>query len=163
MTKIKPDLDFLYSLPFKKDKKYRVTQSFHGKSSHHSDASRFAIDFQLEVGETVHAARGGVVVKVIDWFTKQGGPELRNAANRIVVILEDGTLASYVHLDYKGSMVKEGEKVEKGQVLGLSGLTGYTRGPHLHFVVRKENDLAIPIYFEGYPGQVLKKGKKYKR
>ncbi|MCH2490872.1 MAG: M23 family metallopeptidase [Flavobacteriales bacterium] len=159
---IEPDLEYLYRLPFKAGKKYEVSQSFNGKFSHNSSRSRYAIDFQLNVGETVFAAREGTVVKVIDWFSKQGGRELINAANKIVILHSDGTLASYVHLDYKGSFVKEGAYVEKGQKIGISGLTGYTRGPHLHFVVRKERDISIPIYFKGYEGKTLKKGKRYK-
>lgn len=159
---IKPDLDYLYRLPFKTHKKYEVSQSFNGNFSHNNSRSRFAIDFQLNVGESVFAAREGMVVKVIDWFSKQGGKELLNAANKIIILHSDGTLASYVHLDYNGSFVKEGEFVKKGQKIGVSGLTGYTRGPHLHFVVRKERDISIPIYFKGYEGKTLKKGKRYK-
>jgi len=157
-----PDLDYLYRLPFKKRKKYEVSQSFNGKFSHNSLRSRYAIDFQLNVGESVYAAREGTVVKVIDWFTKQGRKELIDAANKIIILHSDGTLASYAHLDYKGSFVKEGEFVERGQKIGISGLTGFTRGPHLHFVVRKERDISIPIYFEGYKGKTLKNGKRYK-
>ncbi len=159
---IRPNLKYRYQLPFKRGKKYEVSQSFNGKSSHQSERSQYAIDFQLNVGEAVHAARGGLVIKVIDWFTKQGGRELLHAANRIVILHDDGTLASYVHLDYKGSFVKEGETVLEGQKIGLSGLTGFTRGPHLHFVVRKERDIAIPVYFKGYENQILKQGRRYK-
>jgi len=159
---IQPDLDYAYRFPFKKGKKYKVSQSFNGKVSHNSEKSMYAIDFQLDVGEPVYAARGGTIVKVVDWFTKQGGKELINAGNRIIVLHSDGTLGFYVHLDYKGSFVKEGDSVVKGQKIGHSGLTGYTNGPHLHFVVRKENDIAIPIFFKGYAGKKLKQGKKYK-
>ena len=159
---IKPDLDYAYRLPFKKGKEYEISQSFNGKFSHNDKKSKYAIDFQLNIGEPVYAAREGIVIKVIDWFTKQGGKELRNAANRIIILHSDGTFASYVHLDYKSSFVKEGETVKRGQKIGLSGLTGFTRGPHLHFVVRKENDIAIPIHFKGYEGKVLKQGKRYK-
>lgn len=158
----KPDLDYPYRLPFKKGKKYEVSQGFNGRTSHQSERSKYAIDFQLNIGESVYAARGGTVIKVIDWFTKKGGKELINAANRILVLHNDGTIASYVHLDYKGSFVKEGEKVIEGQKIGISGLTGFTNGPHLHFVVRKEKDIAIPVYFKGYFNQKLKKGKRYR-
>jgi len=156
------DTDYLYRLPFKKGKKYEVSQGWGGKASHHGEKSYYAIDFQLNVGEPIHAARDGIVVLAIDWFTKKGGPELRNSANRIVVLHDDGTIASYAHLQYKGVLVKVGEKIAKGQKIGYSGLTGHTRGPHLHFVVRKARDIAIPIYFEGYPNQELKRRKRYK-
>ena len=159
---ISPDTTYLYRLPFRKGKKYELSQGWNGKSSHRSESSRYALDFQLNVGEPVFAAREGVVVKAIDWFTKRGGSELRNAANRIVILHNDGTIASYAHLDYRGVLVREGERVSKGQKIGISGLTGFTRGPHLHFVVRKERDIAIPVYFEGYAGKRLKQGKRYK-
>lgn len=161
-SQIDPDLDYLYRFPLKKGKKYEVSQGFNGKTSHFSKKSKYAIDFQLDVGEPVYAARGGTVVKVVDWFTKQGGKELRNAANKIVILHSDGTLGFYVHLDYRGSFVQEGDIVDEGQKIGISGLTGYTNGPHLHFVVRKENNISIPIYFKGYEGEVLKEGKRYK-
>jgi len=71
-------------------------------------------------------------------------------------------MASYVHLDYHGSLVKVGQRVLEDEPIGISGLTGYTRGPHLRFMVTKERDIVIPIYFKGHMNQVLKKGKKYK-
>lgn len=160
---ITPNLNHPYTLPFRKGKAYEVSQGFNGKTSHNHIASRYAIDFQLNIGEPVYAARSGTVVKVIDWFSKQGGPELKNAANKIIILHEDGTIANYAHLDYKGSLVQEGMYVEAGQKIGTSGLTGYTNGPHLHFVVRKERDIAIPIQFEGYENRNLKKGKRYIR
>jgi murein DD-endopeptidase MepM/ murein hydrolase activator NlpD len=73
---INPDLNHPYRFPFKKGKKYEVSQSFNGRTSHSSERSKYAIDFQLDIGEPVHAARSGIVIKVIDWFTKQGGEEL---------------------------------------------------------------------------------------
>lgn len=159
---IQPDEFYLYQLPYAKKKKVRISQGWNGPASHRNHHSRYAYDFVLQVGEPIYAAREGIVVKVVDWFTKQGGPELRRAANKILVLHDDGTRAVYVHLDYQGALVKEGDRVEKGQKIGISGLTGYTTGPHLHFVVRKERDIAIPIYFQGYKGKELKAGKKYR-
>ncbi|WP_299274066.1 M23 family metallopeptidase [uncultured Psychroserpens sp.] len=159
---INPDTSYQYRLPFQEGKKHSVSQSFGGKSSHSKPTSLFAIDFQMDIGEPVYAAREGLVVQVIDWFTLHGDKSFVKKANRIVVLHDDGTMASYVHLDYKGSFVKIGDRIVKGQKIGVSGLTGFTSGPHLHFVVRKERDLAIPIYFEGYPNKELKKRKRYK-
>lgn len=159
---IVPDTQYMYRFPFKSGKKYELSQGWNGKRTHKSDQSRYAFDFQLNVGEPVHAARAGLVVKAIGRFTRQGGAELRNAANRIVILHEDGTLATYAHLAYRGVLVKPGDRVETGQQIGISGLTGFTSGPHLHFVVRKERDIAIPIYFEGHAGKVLRQGKRYK-
>jgi murein DD-endopeptidase MepM/ murein hydrolase activator NlpD len=159
---IKHDDSYVYRLPFKKGKKIEVSQGIKGKYSHNHIKSLYAIDFQLEVGEPVYAARGGKVVRAIDWFKEAGGRELMQKANRIVILHNDGTLASYVHLDYQGTEVKEGDYVKRGQLIGYSGLTGFTRGPHLHFVVRKEKDIAVPVHFEGYEKSLLKTGKRVK-
>ncbi|MGB0838142.1 MAG: M23 family metallopeptidase [Flavobacteriaceae bacterium] len=159
---IDPDLNYKYQLPFKKGKRYEVSQSFNGKSSHRSITGKYAVDFVMPVGTPVHAAREGQVIKVIDWFTKHGGEAYVNAANKIIILHSDGSMASYVHLDYQGASVQEGQWVSKGEPIGFSGLTGKTSGPHLHFVVRRDNDIAIPIYFKGYPNQILKPGKRYK-
>ncbi|MBV7268494.1 M23 family metallopeptidase [Winogradskyella luteola] len=160
---IKPDLDYLYTLPFSKGKKYKVTQSFNGKKSHNSIKSKYAIDFNLKIGDTVCAARGGIVVKTISHFKKSGGKDYIRKANKIVLMHSDGTYSNYVHLDFNGVMVNEGDIVKAGEAIGISGNTGYSGGPHLHFVVRKEDDIAIPVYFKGYKRKILKQDKKYKR
>src|SRR6185295_3881569 len=49
----------------------------------------------------------------------------------------DGTLGHYVHLKKAGCQVHIGDKVTVGQWIGLSGNTGYSTGPHLHFAVFK--------------------------
>lgn len=160
-NEIQPDENYLYALPFPKGKKYRVTQSFGGKFSHHSEKSKYAIDFNLKVGDTVCAARGGIVIRTKDHFKEHGGKDFIKKANLIIIQHSDGTLASYVHLDCKGVFVAPGTKVTKGQPIGISGFTGFARGPHLHFVVRKARSVAIPIYFEGYKGKKLKRRRKY--
>jgi len=159
---IRPDLSHLYRLPFKPGKSYRLSQGFHGKQSHNHDGSRYAVDFQLEVGEAVHAARSGTVAKVVDWFREAGDRSRIKEANLIVVLHEDGTMAHYVHLDHGGSLVKQGDRVEVGQEIGRSGMTGFTGGPHLHFVVMRERDIAIPIRFEGHEDRDLSKPGRFR-
>ena len=83
--KINPNTDYLYRLPFKKGKKYKVTQGFNGKFSHYGSISQYAIDFKLEIGEPVYAAREGMVVKTQSHFTEHGGREYLHKANRIII------------------------------------------------------------------------------
>ncbi|MBL7723438.1 MAG: M23 family metallopeptidase [Chitinophagaceae bacterium] len=47
----------------------------------------------------------------------------------------DGSRAGYWHLQHNGALVKVGDTVTKGQVIALSGKTGYAMTPHLHFLV----------------------------
>lgn len=161
-TTIDHNDDYLYRLPFREGRRYLLSQGFNGKLSHQSEASRYALDFQLEVGEPVHAAREGLVAKVVDWFDEAGGPESIDRANLIIILHDDGTMAHYVHLEHGGSRVQEGERVIRGQHIGTSGMTGFTRGPHLHFVVRGERDRAIPIRFEGYEDKDLSRRGRFR-
>lgn len=137
----------LYELPFQKKKRYKIMQGFHGNFSHSSDQSRYAIDFKMPIGDTIVAARSGYVVNVISHFTERGGKSFRSKANQIIIMHDDGTFAYYVHLDTNGTLVKVNDYVEADQPIGISGFTGYTTKPHLHFVVRNF-DKAIPIQFK---------------
>ena len=56
--------------------------------------------------------------------------------NYVSVKHDDGSVAHYWHLQYDGAMVKVGDSVKAGQWIGLSGNTGYSAFPHLHFEVQ---------------------------
>jgi len=45
------------------------------------------------------------------------------------------------------NLVGEGDRVERGQIIGKMGQTGSTSGPHLHFEIRKNNKAVDPILF----------------
>lgn len=161
-AQIAPDSSYRYRLPFRPGKTYRLVQGFGGQLSHQSEASQYALDFQLEVGEPVHAARDGVVVRAVDWFCRSGGRELVDQTNMVIVAHDDGTMAHYVHLDHGGVLVREGDRVERGQQIARSGQTGFTGGPHLHFVVMRERDVSIPVRFEGYDDADLSRRGRFK-
>lgn len=164
---VKADNTYPYGIPFQRKKAYRLIQGFNGEYSHQEPASRFALDFAMPIGEKICAAREGIVVKVkVD--SREGGPapKYKGKDNHVVILHDDGTLAYYVHLDYEGALVKEGEQVRKGQELGFSGHTGYSTRPHLHFVIRQptpEGPIAIPFRFAEYPEMDLKVGRKLRR
>lgn len=97
--------------------------------------------------------------------SKEYGPtrNFTKKANQIIVMHDDGTFAYYVHLDYNQVFVEEGMMIEAGQPIGLSGLTGFTTKPHLHFVVMRDRGISIPIKFKGVKKQVPEQGKHYLR
>jgi murein DD-endopeptidase MepM/ murein hydrolase activator NlpD len=155
--------DYLYDFPFKRRHRYKLIQGWGGSFSHNNPKSYHAFDFKMKTGEPVHAARSGIVARIVDTFTENGGPELRNYANTIIIRHEDNTFAHYVHLRPNGSTVEVGQKVEKGELIGFSGNTGFSTQPHLHFVVRDGSGNSIPIYFKGRRNKKLKTNKSYRR
>lgn len=153
------DAKAVYELPFKSGQSFPVGQGFHGTFSHTGN-DEYAVDFDMPVGTEVRAARAGKVVVVVDEYTEGGpNPALFDKANYVLVRHEDGTLGEYVHLKRGGARVKPGTKVRAGDLIGLSGNVGYSRGPHLHFGVFRAvngNDReTIPVKFRTASGKVV--------
>jgi murein DD-endopeptidase MepM/ murein hydrolase activator NlpD len=91
------------------------------------------IDFIAKEGVPVVAAADGVVVKA----------RLAQSWGNIVVVRHDGTYStSYSHM--KSMNVKEGDKVQKGKVIGLVGHTGLSSQDHLHFEMLKNGKAVDP-------------------
>lgn len=67
------------------------------------------------------------------------------AGNLIVIEHEGGLVTKYMH--HSRMYVKIGQKVEKGQQIGLSGTTGYSTGNHLHFQVEKNGVAMNPAIY----------------
>jgi len=107
---------------------------------------RHAIDFILPEGSQVLASKGGTVVDIkVD--SREGGsnPKYNNLkyVNYLTLKHSNAEYSQYLHLKYKGSLVKLGEKVKMKQPIALSGNTGLTTRPHLHFQVFKLNRTKI--------------------
>ena len=150
------------SLPFVKNKSYKVIQGYNGSHSHNTAGSRFAIDFALNINDTVCAADDGYIVGVIKDYKRAGVTEDWFDYSNVITIYhpKSGLFTQYVHLIQNGSFVKVGDSVRKGQPIGLSGMTGYTTIPHLHFNVKKPDEkeglISTDIEFkEGYKGAEL--------
>ncbi|NKI42817.1 M23 family metallopeptidase [Streptomyces physcomitrii] len=94
-----------------------------------SSGSHTGVDFHAASGTPVHAVGRGTVVS-----TGSGGAY----GNEVVLKMHDGTYTQYGHLSSIG--VSAGQSVTPGQQLGLSGATGNTTGPHLHFEARTGPD-----------------------
>ncbi|MFE0775897.1 M23 family metallopeptidase [Streptomyces sp. NPDC058861] len=87
-------------------------------------------DFAVPVGTPVKAAAAGTVVKAGPY----GGGDGPAYGNAIVVKHANGKYSQYAHLSK--IQVKIGQKVGAGQKIALSGNTGNSSGPHLHFEIR---------------------------
>lgn len=157
-----PDPQYQYMLPYPPGVSHRLIQGNHGRHTHNNPGSKYAFDFDMDEGSYVSAARGGVVGFVKE-SNREGGDnrQLMDKVNLIMVCHDDGTVAIYAHLKYKGALVDVGERVFAGQVIGFSGNTGYTTGPHLHFSVMV-GDRSIPIKFRNLPDS-LTEGRLYEQ
>ena len=108
------------------------------------------------------AARSGVVLLVEERYID--GTRIAGQENYINIRHGDGTIAGYVHLTLDGALVEVGESVERGQPIGLSGDTGSSAAPHLHFHVQAGPDRGtVPVTFrntESHP-RGLREGQLY--
>ena len=152
--KMKDDTSYIYALPFENNKAHLLVQGYFGKFSH---KERAALDFKMKKGTNVLAARDGVVTRVKEDGTKGGAKKgLRSEGNNIIIQHFDNSRSGYWHLQKNGVLVNVGDTVKKGQVIALSGNTGYTAFPHLHFIVWKNNDKGqwqqVPTRFETSKG-----------
>lgn len=152
------DDDYVYALPYAPGRSYRVLQGYGSRFSH-KGLEEFAVDFDMAEGTPVHAARGGVVARVVESNTRGCWEDgCGRYANYIVVLHSDGTTGEYYHLEKDGALVAVGDVVRKGQRIGLSGNTGHTTMPHLHFAVYRAtvwgNTQSIPVRFASRGGFV---------
>lgn len=114
-------------------KHYQLSARFNDGGGHWSSGHHTGLDFGDSVGVKVRAAKNGVVVKA-----GFDGPY----GNSIVIKHADGMKTRYGHLSK--ILVKKGDRVREGQLIGRVGDTGNTTGPHLHFEVIKNGKLVDP-------------------
>lgn len=139
----------LYSLPYAPGETFQVGQGYLEFPTHEND---YAIDWAMPEETPIHAARAGVVVEVVDSFSKSGLTEdMRSKGNYIRIRHDDGSRALYYHLAHNGAKVSVGQRVEEGQWIALSGNTGFSATPHLHFMVdhpQGGNYVSVPVLFK---------------
>lgn len=137
---------YRYPLPWRGGP-FRLSQGAEGQYSHFGPKNRYAMDIAMPVGTQIIAARSGVVVKIEN---SQSGRGTDPSGNFVRVLHDDGTMGVYLHLKQGSVSVREGQRVTVGSPLALSGNTGNSSGPHLHFVVQRNNGsglVSIPYQF----------------
>lgn len=134
----------VYLPPFAMHTQFQITQAFGGKFSHTGEQNRYAVDIAMPVDTPIHAARSGVVIEVNNDFFKNGLTQAyKSRANSVRILHEDGSMAIYAHLALEKAEVYPGLKVSAGQLIGYSGNTGYSTGPHLHFAVQLNQGMKL--------------------
>ncbi|WP_256646324.1 M23 family metallopeptidase [Thermomonas paludicola] len=147
------DVAYLLPLPGEQAGNH-VEQGFDGGFSHQDAENRYALDFAAAVGTPVLAARAGIVMQIQDGYREHGLDYARDAgrANFIRILHEDGSMALYAHLANAGTQVHLGQQVQAGQRIGLSGNTGYSTAPHLHFSVQVNRGMQLQSIRFHMPG-----------
>ena len=163
--KFKDDSSYIYTLPFEYKKKVFLVQGYESMFSHKGEK---ALDFKVKTGTKVCAARDGIVTAVRKDSDKRGlKPENLSDGNYITIQHGDGSVAWYWHFQKDGVLVNEGDTVKTGQWIGLSGNTGYSAFPHLHFEVQgydaAGNHTQLPTRFYTKKGVIyLRPGEFYR-
>lgn len=117
-----------------------------GKKEFHT-----GIDIATNEGTEVVAVRSGAVTKV---------GVSNTYGNYVKYATEDGYEVMYAHLSRV--LVDENAEVKKGEVVALSGNTGLSTGPHLHYGLSKKDELIDPMDFVEleYTQEVVEEYKK---
>jgi murein DD-endopeptidase MepM/ murein hydrolase activator NlpD len=142
-----------YILPYPIDSGYVVWRSTSHYAPGNGGVGLHAIDFDMPIGSPVVAARAGIVVAARDSFPDGNNVDL--AENLVFIQHDDGTVARYFHLREGGVLVQIGDTVSQGQLLGASGNSGQSTGPHLHFDVQRCGPNLPPNYNAAPCGQTL--------
>jgi len=148
-----------YVLPYEVSTTRTVIQTYCPPNPAWGHHGAYAFDFDMPIGTPIVASRGGVV-----YFVKEQREDGdRTEANGIGIEHADGTVIQYFHLTKDGSFVEVGDRVERGQVIGLSGNTGPSSGPHLHIWLLRSRSQAskrdsLPISFRNAQGPLDSNG-----
>lgn len=101
--------------------------------------SHKGMDFKLPEGTPVMTPKAGTVTRA-DWNLKYNG-------NCVEVKFDDGTLARFLHLS--DTQVKAGQRLAAGTPVGLTGNTGRSTAPHLHYELEKNGQVVDPVAYHG--------------
>lgn len=161
------DDGYVYRLPYRDGESYTVIQGY-GSPLSHRGSEYYTIDFGMPPGTLVLSAREGRVERTEDRYDRScWSARCARYANFVDIRHADGTLGRYFHLQKGSVLVQPGQWVERGEPIALSGDTGYSNAPHLHFGVYEtlsegvEQSIAVRFAVRGgYVGR-LRAGARY--
>lgn len=132
-----------YALPWTVGHSYRVL--IH--AAREVSQNTYAIDSQMPPGTEVLAMRSGIVARFEESYID--GDNIPGHENYVWIEHDDGTVGRYAHLTNMGVAVAVDQRIQQGDLIGTSGNTGNSTGPHLHFDVVDECDVrSSATYFE---------------
>jgi murein DD-endopeptidase MepM/ murein hydrolase activator NlpD len=129
------DPDPLWSGPFQRPAQTETSGVFGSARVYNGvkKSQHLGLDFHASIGTPVHATNAGTVILARPLYFE---------GNCVMLDHGQGLVTVYMHLsEFK---VKEGDKVAAGQLIALSGGTGRSTGPHLHFAVRWRGEYLDP-------------------
>lgn len=129
--------DINYYPPFPLGLQFPISQGFDNDQTHGEPHSQYAVDIVMPIGTPILAARAGRIMDMEDDF--HGGAQTERyltRSNQVRILHDDGTMAVYAHLQPNSIRVRQGAQVKRGQWIANSGNTGFSNGPHLHFVIQ---------------------------
>ncbi len=119
---------------------FEIMRICHKESPAHVGRLKNAVDFIVPKGTPVKAAQDGIVIDLkIDSDVGGSDKKFDKLGNFIEIKHLNAECSEYEHILKDGALVKIGDSVKKGQLIGFSGDTGWIAnlGPHLHFMVGK--------------------------
>jgi murein DD-endopeptidase MepM/ murein hydrolase activator NlpD len=110
----------------------KITSKFGPRSETFHDG----IDIQAPEGSPIRAIETGEVIY---------SDKLRGYGNIVIIRHSGGFVSVYAH--NQSNLVREGQRVVRGEVVGEVGSTGRVSAPHLHFEIRKDNVARDPLHY----------------
>lgn len=171
--------DYPYFPPFRKNQRFIISQSYKGNpklnwleknkppnsqlaynkiTTHTGKSTNYAVDLTMPVGTSICASREGLVLDVKQNQKAGLWNKIVQKSNYVKIKHDDGSLALYAHLKHNSITKNIGDFVKKGECFALSGNTGKSSGPHLHFAVlvpTDNNEISIPFEFSNADGKLI--------
>jgi len=123
---------------------YGNARVYNGKTkSYHTGT-----DYRAKVGTDIYASNNGIVALVMSRFY---------LGNVVYIDHGRGAFSYYSHMS--SFNVKQGQKINRGDIIGKSGKTGRITGPHLHYAFRLYNVTVDPLQYSSLYNEIVKKYK----